>query len=192
MCHRDFTNSKSNEVAIYRDRIEIFNPGQFPFDYSPEDFIKGTEPSIPRNPLIAETLYRSEDIEKWGFGLWRISEGCKAAEVKVAFDKIKSGFMVIFYRPDITTSQTERNKGIITDSGKSSKVGLVEGLVENQKKMLELMTKNPNISKKELSENIGISTTAIDKNIMHLKKKSLLRRIGPDKGGHWLVYQSTS
>ncbi len=187
LCHRDFTNPKSNEVAIYRDRIEIFNPGQFPFDYSPEDFIKGTEPSIPRNPLIAETLYRSEDIEKWGFGLWRISEGCKAAEVKVAFDKIKSGFMVIFYRPDITTSQTERNKGIITDSGKSSKVGLVEGLVENQKKMLELMTKNPNISKKELSENIGISTTAIDKNIMHLKKKSLLRRIGPDKGGHWLV-----
>jgi ATP-dependent DNA helicase RecG len=64
---------------------------------------------------------------------------------------------------------------------------LVEGLVESQKNTLELMEKNPNISKKELSNKIGINTTAIDKNIAQLKKKGLLRRIGPDKGGYWLV-----
>jgi ATP-dependent DNA helicase RecG len=43
------------------------------------------------------------------------------------------------------------------------------------------------MSKKDLSHKIGISTTAIDKNINQLKKKGLLLRVGPDKGGHWEV-----
>ena len=46
---------------------------------------------------------------------------------------------------------------------------------------------NPRISKRELSDKVGISTTAIDKNINKLKDKGLLKRIGPDKGGHWEV-----
>ncbi len=174
LCHRDFSNPKSNEVAIFKDRIEIFNPGLFPSEYTPEDFIKGSQPSIPRNPLIAETLFRSEDIEKWGSGLRRISGECRKAGVKVKFIRNKSGFTVTFYRPANTP-----HKGLAE--------GLVEGLVENQKKILNLVSTTPRISKRELSASVGISTTAIDKNIAVLKTKGLLRRIGPDKGGHWEV-----
>ena len=65
--------------------------------------------------------------------------------------------------------------------------GLVEGLVENQIKILELVNENPYISKREMSEEIGISTTAIDKNISTLKNKGLLKRIGPARGGHWKI-----
>lgn len=97
LIHRDFKNPKSNEVAIYKDRVEIFNPGEFPEGYKPEDFIKG-EGSIPRNPLIANTLYLSKDIEKWGSGFRRITEVCAKADVKVKFEIRKNGFMVIFYR----------------------------------------------------------------------------------------------
>jgi ATP-dependent DNA helicase RecG len=64
---------------------------------------------------------------------------------------------------------------------------LVERLVESQQRILELTKENPYISKKKLSEIIGISTTAIDKNIQQLKKKGLIKRIGPDKGGHWEI-----
>lgn len=97
LIHRDFKNPKSNEVAIYKDRVEIFNPGEFPEGYKPEDFIKG-EGSIPRNPLIANTLYLSKDIEKWGSGFRRITEVCAKSDVKVKFEIRKNGFMVIFYR----------------------------------------------------------------------------------------------
>ena len=65
--------------------------------------------------------------------------------------------------------------------------GLVEGLAENQKKILELVLQNPYISKRAMAEHIGISTTAIDKNISTLKKKGFLHRVGPAKGGHWEV-----
>ena len=98
LIHRDFKNPKSNEIAIYKDRIEIFNPGEFPEGYKPEDFIEGKEGSMPRNPLIAITLYLSKDIEKWGSGFKRITDECKAENVKVEFKIKKSGFTVIFYR----------------------------------------------------------------------------------------------
>jgi len=60
-------------------------------------------------------------------------------------------------------------------------------LAENQIKILELVDENPYISKREMSEDIGISTTAIDKNISTLKKKGLLKRVGPARGGHWEI-----
>ncbi len=56
------------------------------------------EGSMPRNPLIANTLYLSKDIEKWGSGFKRITDECKAENVKVEFKIKKSGFTVIFYR----------------------------------------------------------------------------------------------
>jgi len=62
---------------------------------------------------------------------------------------------------------------------------LVEGLAENQKKIVMLITGNPNVSKKAMAESLGISTTAIDKNLARLKQKGILRRVGPAKGGHW-------
>lgn len=48
---------------------------------------------------------------------------------------------------------------------------LVDGLAESQRQILLLITENPHISKRELAERIGISTTAIDKNIKTLKKQ---------------------
>ena len=51
------------------------------------------------------------------------------------------------------------------------------------------MEDNKYITTKELSEHIKISTTAVDNNIPKLKKKGVLRRIGPAKGGHWEVIE---
>jgi len=51
--------------------------------------------------------------------------------------------------------------------------GLVEGLVENQKKIVYLIDQKPSITIKELAESIGISTTAIDKNLTKLKDKNI-------------------
>ena len=65
--------------------------------------------------------------------------------------------------------------------------GLVEWLAESQKKIILLIIQNQRISKRELAKKIGISTTAIDKNILTLKKKKIIKRIGPDKGGHWEI-----
>ena len=98
-CHRDYTLPENNQVAIYKNRIEIYNPGSFPEGVTPEDYIKGDLPSLPRNPLIAEILYKSREIEQWGSGLKRIYENCSKQGITVEFKILKSGFMTVFYRP---------------------------------------------------------------------------------------------
>jgi ATP-dependent DNA helicase RecG len=65
--------------------------------------------------------------------------------------------------------------------------GLVEGLVESQQKMVLLMDNNPSVSIKEMADSIGISTTAVDKNITALKQRNIIERVGSDSKGLWQI-----
>jgi ATP-dependent DNA helicase RecG len=52
---------------------------------------------------------------------------------------------------------------------------------------MSLIADNPIITIEELSSKIGINLRNTKNNIASLKEKGLLKRIGPDKGGHWEV-----
>ena len=58
---------------------------------------------------------------------------------------------------------------------------------ESSQKILEIISQNPRVTIRELSQALNISDRAIKKNISKLKKEGLLKRIGPDKGGKWVV-----
>jgi ATP-dependent DNA helicase RecG len=108
-CHRGYQSSQNNEVLIFKDRIEIYNPGTFPYGMTPEDYIKGNEPSIKRNPRLADLLYYTKDIESFGTGLRRLKRACDEAGVKVEFRLMKMGFAVVFYRPADHTNATDND-----------------------------------------------------------------------------------
>ena len=147
LIHRDFKNPKSNEIAIYKDRVEIFNPGEFPEGFKPEDFIEG-QGSIPRNPLIANTLYLSKDIEKWGSGFRRITEACQTSNTKVKFEIRKNGFMVIFYR------KSDKELLDLTGENKNIQEKTYEKTYENlEEKILEFCIKAK--TAKEIAEFCG-------------------------------------
>jgi ATP-dependent DNA helicase RecG len=177
ICHRDYRNPKGNEIAIFKDRIEIYNPGRFPEGLTPDDYIRGDERSVLRNPLIANMLYFSKDIEKWGSGLKRMYDECTSRNVDVEFKPLRTGFLTVFHRLPPT------GKGL------GEKLGdrLGEKLGENERKILSLLAENPHLSIPLIAEALDISTTAVEKNIKKLKEKGLLMRIGPAKGGHWAV-----
>lgn len=170
LCHRDFRIPKGNEIAIFKNRIEIYNPGNFPEGYKPEDFIKGEERSMSPNPLLAGTLFKSKDIEKWGSGLKRIANECAENSVKVEFRILKSGFLVTFYR------RPPRDLSPITGEKTREKT---------REKILALIQQYPKITTGELAERTGLTVKGIDWNIRLLKEQGVLKRVGPDKGGHW-------
>ncbi|MBI5096940.1 MAG: winged helix-turn-helix transcriptional regulator [Nitrospirae bacterium] len=58
---------------------------------------------------------------------------------------------------------------------------------ENEKKILENIAENKFVTIPELSNTLGISTTAVENNLAKLKSKKVIKRIGPDKGGHWEI-----
>jgi len=56
-------------------------------------------------------------------------------------------------------------------------------------RLLELIRSNPKVTFAEMVSVIGISRSAIQKHIERLKDAQRLRRVGPDKGGHWDVIE---
>ena len=63
----------------------------------------------------------------------------------------------------------------------------LEKISPNQQKILQLVVANPYITQQQLSQRVGISPKNIRLNMARLKSLGLLRRVGPDKGGHWVV-----
>jgi ATP-dependent DNA helicase RecG len=60
---------------------------------------------------------------------------------------------------------------------------------KTSEKILRLITENKNITIAELAKTAGVAPRSIERNIQNLQKQGLLRRIGPDKGGHWEVVE---
>jgi ATP-dependent DNA helicase RecG len=52
---------------------------------------------------------------------------------------------------------------------------------------LQLLAKTPTLSAKQLAQQLGLSSRAIEKNIAQLKADGRLKRVGAAKGGYWEV-----
>lgn len=174
--HRDYRNNKGNEVAIFKDRIEIYNPGGFPEGYTPEDFIKGEERSILRNKIIAQILYYSKDIESWGSGIKRIYSICKENGIKVDFKNLKSGFVVVFHRPyfekRITSDVSDENN----PSDVGINVGINVGISITQQKVISKIIEKPEVTAEEIAEQLGLKSRTIERAIQELKRKGIIER----------------
>lgn len=58
---------------------------------------------------------------------------------------------------------------------------------KSDQKIVELMRRTPEITMAGLAEATGLSVSGVKKNIRKLKEANRIRRVGPDKGGHWEV-----
>jgi ATP-dependent DNA helicase RecG len=195
LAHRDYRSGANVQIYIFEDRVEIVSPGGLPAGMTPE--LLGIK-SIPRNPLLFGMLYRMDAVEQVGSGVRRIREICRDYGVaEPDYETRENWVTVTFARPRLKNGVRVKDEESGPESGKMSgsglvdglAEGLVEGLVESQRAILELIKTRPDIAKREMADKIGISTTAIDKNITTLKKKGLIKRTGPAKGGHWEVLQ---
>ena len=54
-----------------------------------------------------------------------------------------------------------------------------------------MIRQKPIATAEELVTSLGLSRAGVEKIISNLKKSGRLRRIGPDKGGHWEVVEDT-
>jgi ATP-dependent DNA helicase RecG len=60
---------------------------------------------------------------------------------------------------------------------------------KSSQKIIELMQRDPEVTIVELALVVGVTDRAIKKQIEKLKGLGRIRRIGPDKGGHWEVVE---
>jgi ATP-dependent DNA helicase RecG len=177
-CHRDYREYDSVNIAVFRDRLEIRSPGLL-YGGLTISRIRKEMVSERRNELIADIFHRVHFIEKWGRGIKLII----SREPATKFAEIGTHFIVTFRRKGVDgaaeTSRKTREKTSEKTSEKKSE--------KTSEKILHLIAGNNKITIAELAEVVGVAPRSIERNIQHLQKQGLLRRIGPDKGGHWEV-----
>lgn len=78
VAHRDYASNASVQVMLFADRLEVWNPGELPPSLTIED-LPHPHASIPRNPLIAESLFLAHYVEKAGSGILDMFARCRAA-----------------------------------------------------------------------------------------------------------------
>ena len=63
----------------------------------------------------------------------------------------------------------------------------LESASETALQIIDEIRNNPNITLSEIAENLGVSRRWIATNVKFLQNKGIVKRIGPNKGGHWEI-----
>ena len=128
-------------IAIYDDRVEIENPGTFPHGWDMER-MKSEHCSEPRNPLIANVLYKRKLLENWGRGISLMTEECRKANLPEPEFKLANGFVILVFRygtNNHTSTMQVPHKHHISTIQVQSLLNIMEYNTYSVKEMMELL-----------------------------------------------------
>lgn len=164
LSHRDYLISAPIRLFIFDNRIEIISPGHLPNNLTVEKIRAGN--SNIRNPILVSYIAKGL-LPYRGLG----------SGIKRALSEWKE----IDFQNDLDACLF-----IATTHRKVSK-STVKSTVKTSQRILDLIKENPSITVAETAERLGLSKSAIEKQLAKLKAAQQIKRIGPDKGGHWEV-----
>ena len=154
--HARYNSSTEHEITIHPSKIKIYNPGEFPIGYKPEDFIVDNLESIVRNPLILKTLFLSDDVETYGSGFRRVYDECKINDVITEYVLSREGFSFIFIRSVVN--------GVVNDVANKE-------MSKDEQLVLRLLKENPNLTASKIAELINKNSRTIKRITNELKNK---------------------
>jgi ATP-dependent DNA helicase RecG len=188
LMHRDYSITGTQvSVEVYDDRVEIVNPGGLPKGLSVRNL--GTV-SIRRNELIADLFFRLHKVERIGMGIRKMKEAMVAAGLREPAFATDAFFRATFHRsPEFAmkegmpfTGVVERKRREITTQKTTQK-----STQKTTQKILALIQEKPEITRQEMADKLGITDSGVKYHLEKMQGKGLLRRVGPDRGGHWEV-----
>ena len=182
LCHRQLEKyNLTPSIAVFDDRVEIDNPGRFPFDLTP-DTIKHSHASYPYNPLIASVLFKSSFLESWGSGVSRMMDACRMQGLSEPNYETNGGFVKIIFRKSLVASEIDSEKTNTKPGLSWDQVGTKLGLSWEEVEKLFVALQKP-ILLSELREIYGWknATKFKEKYINPLIAEKLVEMTNPDK-----------
>jgi len=61
----------------------------------------------------------------------------------------------------------------------------VKSREKSREKVLKMMRLKPTVTVQEMMDSLGLSRAGVEKIVKKLQQERRIRRVGPDKGGHW-------
>lgn len=179
ICHRDYSNrATSIALAIYDNRLEIWNYGALPRGLSLDD-LKKVHQSHQRNKLIAEVFYSRGLVEMWGTGTNRMIEVCRGYEVPdPEFSEYSGGFAVTLKFKEPIGSNTKKH--------------FVSGqLTGRQQKIFDLLSNEGELSQKNIMKMLDdtISQRTLRRELRVLRASGVLDTKGYARASVWFVIE---
>ena len=178
-CHRNYNErSASPHLAIYDDRLEIWNPGSLPSGITLEQ-LKKPHHSFQRNELIANVFYKRGWIEKWGTGTTRMVEYCKSNTTpEPEFSEEFYGFSVVFPFKDVmhTTPVTTPFHSTVQDQ-----------LSQRQKEIVSILETGGTMSLKEIFNKLDNppAERTFREDMTTLKRLKIINSSGLSRATKW-------
>ena len=178
VCHRDYTSNASVQVMLFRNRLEIWNPGQLPYGLTVQK-LQGPHKSLPANPLIADPMYWKGYIEKVGTGTEDIIEKCRDYGLKTPEFFQEEDFRVVIWR----ATEIQGDPKAIQGDPK-----VIQGDPKEIEDLIGLIKNNPSISRAELARSLDLSERQVRKMLDLLRAEERLIRKG-GKTGEWIIIE---
>jgi ATP-dependent DNA helicase RecG len=173
-------------MRVWDDKVELWNYGELPYNYTIEKLLQ-THESYPRNPLLAQIFYFAGFIEQWGRGYEKIHDAfVREHLMQPSFEQARGGILVTIPREKFIAIQTGKpqNNNTIEENGERTTQKSVQKSVQ---KIVDFISENPSITTQEMANLLGINRSVVARHIKTLQEKGIIRRVGPDKGGHWEI-----
>ncbi|MGY8687218.1 MAG: ATP-binding protein [Verrucomicrobiales bacterium] len=185
LVHRDYAVGAPVQIRVYEDRLKIWNPAVLPEGWTVEDLLS-EHASHPFNPAIANVFFRAGEIEAWGRGISHIFEACRASgapEPELGYQGADL-WLEFPYSSDYLAAVGE-NVG--ETSGKIDPT-TQKTTQKTTQRILEVLRDHPSAGRREIAEILGnISEDGVKYHLARLKEQGCIRRVGPDRGGHWEI-----
>ena len=177
--NKDYAEPSPIQIRVWENKLEIVNGGVLPDGWTVKTLLSSHR-SYLYNPDIANTFFRSGEIEAWGRGIERIIMACKNDGFSTPeFRYDASGIWTIFkyeYPERATTQKTTQKT--------------TQNLTEQQQAILSFLKEHPEATRKEISENLpNITENGVKYNLSRLQELGLLERVGGRKQGFWRIVE---
>ena len=181
LMHREFSSAYQAKFVIENDRMYVENANRTKKDglITP----KNLEP-YPKNPIIASFFRTIGFADQLGSGVRKMFK----------YTKLYSGDNPVFLEGDIFKIIVPLNESYSFDSLEPEKRQLEptnepqnEPLNEPLKSVLEVICRNPYLSKEQIAAEIGKSRATVTRSLSKLQNDGVIQRIGADKNGCWKI-----
>lgn len=136
VCHRDYTDDGSVQVMLFRDRLEVLNPGTLPRGWTAANLLQ-THDSKPHNGILATAMQWAGYVEKSGYGTEDIVRKCKAWGLRVPeYHPSAVDFRLVLWRKEVKEPcDSTQGGGVVGERGVESSVSM--GVESDEKKTVK-------------------------------------------------------
>ena len=190
--HRSYLEPNDIQVALYDNRLEITSPGMLLSGVNVKRMKEGY--SKLRNRAIASVFAYVNIIEKWGSGIPRIMNEIREYGLQEPeFIIFENDFRVNIYRKNYNTTQstqgsTQNRINTTQDISKKEKLD-VKNLTETDKIIINTIINNPEMSQKQIADNLNWTVNKVKYYMKKFKQKNILKYEGTSQNGKWEIQE---